>query len=339
MPAQLNTLQHNKELADIFRHMADCYRYLGPEHRFRAIAYTNAARTMANMTEPVDIYGHDVKRLDQLKGVGESIASKIIEYIDTGHIKTYEKLQQQVPFDLLQLMDIEGIGPATLRMLHDSLHVKNRDDIMQAVTDGRLHEQKGFGKKKIENIIHVLKLQKDKKHRVLLEEAEPVATGLLRQVIAFPQVIRASVAGSIRRKSKTIGDIDMVATAERRHWKKIIRLFTRLPQVALVIASGETRASVVLKEADMHADLRVVHDDEYGSAMLYFTGSKEHNIMLRTLAKHKGWKINEYGVFDAVSNRKLAGDTEEGIYRLFGLPFIPPEKRIGKDELGHISFS
>lgn len=104
MPAQVYTLKHNKELSSIFRHMADCYRYLGPEHRFRAIAYTNAARTMANMNEPVDIYGHNVKKLDQLKGVGESIASKIIEYIDTGHIKTYEMLQQQVPFDLLPLM-------------------------------------------------------------------------------------------------------------------------------------------------------------------------------------------------------------------------------------------
>ena len=339
MPVRINSIQHNKELSAIFRQMADCYRYLGPEHRFRAIAYANAARTLGNMTEPVDVYGHDVKKLDQLKGVGESIASKIIEYIDTGHIKVFDQLQQQVPFDLLELMDIEGIGPATVRMFHDTLHVNSRDELIAAVTEGRLHERKGFGSKKLANLLKVLKLKKDKKNRILLEIAEPLASGLLRQVLSFSHVIRASIAGSIRRKSETIGDIDLLVTAERRYWKKIIRQFTRLPLVERVIAYGETRASVVLKENGIQADLRVVHDDEYGAAMLYFTGCKEHNILLRTIARKHGWKINEYGVFEVKSGKRLAGDTEEGIYRLFGLPYIPPEKRLGKDELGNISFA
>ena len=339
MPSQVKTLQHNKELAAIFRQMADCYRYLGPEHRFRTIAYTNASRTLGNMTEPVDVYGHDVKKLDQLKGVGESIASKIIEYIDSGHIKVFDQLQQQVPAELLELMDVEGIGPATVRMLHDTLHVNNRNELIAAISAGRLHERKGFGGKKMANLLKGLKLQKNKGKRVLLNIAEPVATGLLKQVLALPHVIRASVAGSIRRKCETIGDIDMVATAERRYWKKIIRQFTRLPGVERMIAGGETRASVVLKEHEIQADVRVVHEEEYGAAMLYFTGCKEHNILLRTIARKHGWKINEYGVFDIESGKRLAGETEEGIYRLFGLPFIPPEKRLGKDELESISLA
>ena len=149
----------------------------------------------------------------------------------------------------------------------------------------------------------------------------------------MPAVIRASLAGSIRRNKETIGDIDIVVTAERRNWKKIINQIIKLPQVNTVLASGETKASVILKAANMQADIRIVHDDEYGAAMLYFTGSREHNIMLRTVAKKRGWKINEYGVFDVKTNKRLAGETEESIYNLFGLPLIPPEKRFGKEEL------
>lgn len=327
------TLQHNKELAVIFQHMADCYKYLGANERFRAIAYETASKTLYNMTDPVDAFGHDIKKLDELKGVGESIAEKIIEYLDTGKIATFEKLKKKVPYALLELMDIEGIGAATVRLLHDALHVNSTPDLITAIQEGKLHQVKGFGEKKIQTLLKVLKLDKAVNKRMLFKEAVLAGNELLSAVEKFPGIIRVSLAGSLRRKKETVGDIDIIVTAPRSLWKLIVKRFTRLPQVIQVLASGETKASVILKKNGVQADLRVVHDDEYGSALLYFTGSKEHNIELRTLAKKKGWKINEYGVFDIKTNQRLAGETEEGIYRLFGLPYIPPEKRLGKDEM------
>lgn len=336
MPQVLSSttiLQHNKELAHIFRQMSDCYKYLGPDERFRAIAYDTASKTLSNMTEPIDIYGHDIKKLDELKGVGERIAGKIIEYIDTGRIQTFEKLKQQVPFALLELMDVEGIGPATVRILHDALQVNTRDDLIHAVEQGKLSAIKGFGEKKINTLMKVLKLDKQENKRMPLQLAERIGNELVRFVEKMPGVVQASLAGSARRKKETVGDIDIIVTAERRNWKKIIRRFVQLPQVKKVLASGETKASVILTENDVQADIRIVHPDEYGAALLYFTGSKEHNIQLRSMAKRKGCKINEYGVYDVHTNKRLAGETEEGIYRLFNLPYIDPVKRLGKDEL------
>lgn len=327
------SLQHNKELASLFRQMANCYRYLGAEQRFRAIAYETAAKTISQLDEPVDVFGHDIKKLDTLKGVGESIAEKIIEYMDTGTIQTFEKLKRQVPYNLLSLMDIEGIGPATIRMLHESLKVNTKDELAPALVQGKLQGMKGFGERKINNLLRVLKLNKDPQKRMQLQEALSIGNELLDKVQKIPGVLQASLAGSIRRKKETVGDIDLVATAERRHWKKIIARFITLPQVKRVLASGETKASVVLKGNDVQADIRVVHENEYGAALLYFTGSREHTIQLRTIAKKKGWKINEYGVFDVNTNERLAGETEKGIYQLFNLPYIPPEKRLGMGEL------
>jgi DNA polymerase (family X) len=333
IPSVNTILRHNKELASIFRQMSDCYKFISPEDRFRAIAYETAARTLSNMSEPVDVYGHDIKKLDELKGIGENIAQKIIEYLDTGTIQAFEKLKKKVPYQLLELLDIEGVGPATLRILHDTLKVNSKEEIIAAIEKGELQTVKGFGKKKIENLLKVLKLNKEEKKRMSLKDAFRLGNGLLMEVKRIPEVQRASLAGSIRRKKDTVGDIDMIVTAERRNWKKIITRFIQMPQVNSILAHGETKASVLLKENNVQADIRIVHDDEYGAAMLYFTGSREHIIQLRTLAKKKGWKINEYGVYNAKTNKRLAGETEKGIYKLFGLHNIRPEKRLGKDEL------
>jgi len=327
------TLQHNKELAVIFGHMADCYRYLGANERFRAIAYDTASRTLSNMHEPVDAYGHDIKKLDELKGVGESIAEKIIEYIDTGYIQTFEKLKKKVPFELLELMEVEGIGPATVRLLHDKFHLKNKEEVIKAIEEGKLVPLKGFGEKKIAQLQQVLKVNKSDKHRMPLSIARRIGNELLEQVKQITGVHIASLAGSLRRQKETVGDIDIVITAATKDWKKIINRFIKLPLVNRTLASGTTKASVILKENNVQADIRVVHDDEYATAMFYFTGSKEHNIQLRTIAKKKGWKINEYGVFDLKTNKKILTRTEEDIYKLFDLPYIPPENRTGKDEL------
>lgn len=312
--------------------MADCYRYLGPDERFRANAYAGAAQTLRNMQEPVETLAGDIQQLEDLKSIGKSIAEKIIEFLATEQIQTFEELKKKVPFPLLELMDLEGFGPATLRLLHDELGIKSKEELVTAIEKGKLEKVKGFASRKIEKLKQSLKLDSAKK-RLPLKEAQRIADDLLQAIKNIDGVKQATIAGSIRRKKDTIGDIDIVITADERKWKKIITSITQLPQVKTVVAAGKTRASLVLKTKQVQADVRVVHDDEYGAALFYFTGSKDHNIQLRSLAKQRGWKVNEYGVFNNKTAKKLAGKTEEEIYELFGIRFIPPEKRVGGNEI------
>lgn len=325
------TLRHNAELSEIFRRMAGCYEYLGKEERFRARAYAMAANVLSNMREPVDVYGDDVKALDALKGVGESIARKIIEYLHTGRIRAYEQLKRNIPQDLLELMQAEGIGPATIRQLHDELHISTRQELAAALAAGKLETIRGFGKKRIALLYELLKPGITKK-RFPLAEASRIARAVLREINKIPHVQKASIAGSIRRKKETIGDIDIIVLAAQKNHRAIIRHFISLPGIAHVIAAGATKASVQLQRG-IQADIRVVEKSQYGSALFYFTGSREHNIRLRTIARKHGWRMNEYGVFDSRTGKRLAGETEESIYQLFGLSYIPPEQRTGGNEL------
>jgi DNA polymerase (family X) len=335
MPETLSkhyVVQNNAVLSSIFHHMSDCYRYLGNDNRFRAIAYENVAKTLHNMKEDIADYATDVKTLDEIGGIGESIAEKIIEYLNTGKIKTFEQLKKQVPYELLELMEITGFGPATLKTLHDKLRISNREDLIEALEKGKLQGIKGFGERKIENMKRALKLYKEAK-RMLLKDAEKIGNEILDEIKKLPGVQKAELAGSLRRKKETIGDIDIIIMAEPQYRKKIVGRFITLPQVEKVLAKGTTKASVVLKKENVQVDIRLVHDYEYGAAMLYFTGSKEHNIKLRTIARDRGYKINEYGIFDVASGKRLTGSTEEEIYRFLNLKYIPPEQRLDKGEI------
>lgn len=318
---------HNTALAYLFHRMADCYRFLGAAERFRAIAYENAAGILQNMHEDIAEHAQSPESLDALKGIGSSIASKIIEYLETGRIKKFEQLKKQVPYALLELMAIPGIGPATLRLLHQRLKVKSREELVEALQQDRLKGLPGFGPQKIKNLRLALKLEKPKQ-RIPLATAIRIAQPVLTAIRAIPGVQRAEIAGSIRRKKSTIGDIDMLVQAATRDRKKIVNRFIGLPYVKKVIAAGTTRVSVVLKQKDIQADIRLVQAYEFGAALLYFTGSKEHNIRLRTLARDKGYKINEYGVFESSSGRRIAGTTEQEIYSCLGLPYQKPEDRL-----------
>jgi DNA polymerase (family X) len=319
--------QHNKALAGIFRQMASCYKYLGQKEKFRAIAYENASRTIQNLGDDIELHAHSVKELDELKNIGESIAEKIIEWLNTGTIKTFEKLKKQVPLELLDLMDVSGMGPSTIKELHEKLGIKNRDELMLAIEKGKLGAMKGFGEKKIANISRALKAYKESDSRIQFRDALKIGEALLNEVRKFKGVIKAELAGSLRRKKETIGDIDIVIAAPSSARKSIIKKFTVLPQVDRIIAAGDTRASVVLRKPRIHVDIRVVDLLKFGSALLYFTGSREHTIHLRRLAKEKGLKINEYGLYDTKTNKRLAGETEEGMYKALGLDYIPPELR------------
>jgi len=326
--------KNNIALAKIFSQMADCYRYMGPDERFRAGAYAGAAQTLRNMQEPVETLADDIQQLEDLRSIGKSIAEKIIEFLAKGQIETFEELKKKVPFQLLELMEIQGFGPATLRLLHEQLGINTKEELVAAIEKGKLENRKGFAAKKIEKLKQALKIDSIKK-RLPLKEAERIAGELQKSVKRIDGVKQVTIAGSIRRKKETIGDIDIVITADEKKWKRIITAITRLPQIEKVIAAGKTRASLVLKTKQVQADIRIVHEDEYGAALFYFTGTKEHNIRLRSIARQKGWKVNEYGVFDNKTGKRLAGQTEEEIYRLFGISFIPPDKRTGENELNN----
>jgi DNA polymerase (family X) len=324
--------ENNRKLAFIFHRMAACYRYLGTEERFRATAYENVANGLHTMKEDIALYAKDIKTLDAIRGIGESIAEKIIEYLHTGSIKIYEELKKKVPYELLELMDINGFGPATIRILHEELGINNKDDLIKALNDRKLEKLRGFDSKKIENMQRALKLYQEKQ-RLPLAVAEKTGNEILELIRKMPGVQRAELAGSLRRRMETIGDIDIIILAEVKHRARIVNRFISLPQVKKMLVKGSTKASVVLKEPEMQVDIRLVHDYEYGAAMLYFTGNKEHNIKLRTIARNKGYKINEYGIFDAATNKKRAGATEEEMYSFLGLHYIPPEQRLGKGEI------
>ena len=324
---------HNRALAVIFREMAACYRYLGPEDRFRTIAYEKAARTMDSLQEDVEAHAEDVGSLDRLSGIGESIAEKILEYLSTGRVDAHERLKLRVPVGLLDLMDVNGIGPSTLRILHERLGVDDRDGLVAAIQAGQLDSLKGFGEKKISNIRRALKIHKETADRMLLWDALGAAGDLLAKVRGIKGVRQAEISGSLRRMKETIGDIDLVIVSSPASRKSVIRSFLRLPGISSVLASGDTKASVMLLEPAVQADVRIVSAQEFGAAMLYFTGSKEHNIRLRKMAKERGWKINEYGLFDNESGRRLAGQTEQGIYEKLGLAYVEPEMREDRGEI------
>jgi DNA polymerase (family X) len=324
-------LQNNLALAGVFHRMADCYRYLGNAERFRAIAYEKVAKVLHNMKEDIAGYATDVKTLDDIGGIGESIAEKIIEYLHTGSIKTFEALKKQVPYQLLELMDITGFGPATLKVLHEKLQINNREDLIKALEGDKLSGIKGFGPVKSENMKRALKLFKCT-NRMLLKDAEKIGNEILAVIVKIPGVQKAALAGSLRRKKETIGDIDIVIVAEQKDRRKIVEKFVQLPQVEKILAKGSTKATVVVKN-NLQIDIRLVHGYEYGAALLYFTGSREHNIKLRTIARNSGYKINEYGIFDAQTNKRMAGETEEEMYQFLNLKYIPPEERLDKGEI------
>lgn len=310
--------------------MADCYQYLGNEERFRANAYEAAAKMIANMSEPIDKYNHRFKELDELKSIGKSIAEKIIEYLDTGKIKAFDLLKRKVPFDLLELMEVQGIGPATVRLLHDELKVETRAALIEKIKSGYLLQVKGIKAERYKIISGALQLNSTGK-RIPLAVAQKIAEELMVKIKKIKGVELATIAGSVRREKTTIGDIDIVIVADRKSHQSIIRNFLKFPMVKRVLAKGSTKASVWI-DNNFQVDLRVVEESEYAAALLYFTGPKEHTILLRTLAKKRGLKLNEYGLFDSNTGKKIITQTEADIYKLLNIPFIQPGKRVGKIE-------
>jgi DNA polymerase (family 10) len=316
----------NKELADLFEKMADILEFKG-ENPFKISAYRKASRIIGDLTQDIEEIAESGK-LKDIPGIGEGMAQKVVEYLKTGKISKFEEVKKGVPDELIAIMDVPGMGPKTLSMLHKEKGISNFSQLEKALEDGSLLGLFGMGEKKIENIKRGIQLLKQSKGRMNLGLAFPIAKRIVETLRQKTGSKKIEWAGSLRRMKENIGDIDILATGPDK--ERIIHAFTHLPEVNEVLASGETKVSVIA-EGGTQIDLRVVEEDSYGAALQYFTGSKGHNIHLRGIAKAKGIKINEYGVFKG--NKKIAGKEEKDVYRSLGMDWIEPELREDRGEI------
>lgn len=317
----------NQEIAKVFNEIADILE-IKDENPFRIRAYRRAAQNIDGMSGDVAELSEDDLR--KIPGIGADLAGKIKEYVETGTLKFYDDLKKEVPSGIVNLLSVPGLGPRTAKMLFEKLGVKDINDLEKHAREGRLRGLPGIQAKTEENILKGIEMIRRRTGRLPIGRVLPVAEEIIKRLIKDSPVKEISVAGSLRRWKETIKDIDILAVPDDP--KRMMNVFTRIPQCKEVLMKGPTKSSIVTAEG-IQVDLRVVSEKSFGSALAYFTGSKAHNIRLREMAVKKGLKINEYGVFDVKTGRRLGGRKEEDVYRLLGLPYIHPEMR---EDMGEI---
>jgi DNA polymerase (family 10) len=320
----------NPDIARLFDEVADLLE-IQDANPFRVRAYRNAARTIRDYPEPIaDLVRAGTKDLTDIAGIGDDLAEKITAIVTTGELPLRKQLASKLPAGLLDLLRIPGLGPKRVKLLYKKLKVKSAADLAAALDKGRIQKLKGFGPKMEEKMRAGLGQAQVGERRMLLNEAETQAIAVLAYLEAGGGIGQIEVAGSYRRRRETIGDLDIVVTSEGSNSATVMDHFVAYGEVAEVISKGETRATVKLR-GGLQVDLRAVEPDAYGAALLYFTGSKAHNIELRKIAQEKSYKLNEYGLFKGT--RRVAGKTEQEIYAKLGLDWIPPELREARGEI------
>jgi DNA polymerase (family 10) len=315
----------NDEVAEMLETLANLLEFKG-ENPFKLNAYRKAARVLRDLTEDVATLVRE-NRLKELPGIGESIEKKIVQAVTTGKIEKLTEVMKTVPPGISRIMQISGVGPRTAALVHEKLGISTVEEFNAAARSGKLAGLPGIGAKKAASFVGAIKFARASSKRMLLGDALPLAEKIIAQL--EERGVRGAVAaGSLRRMCETIGDIDiLVAGADSG---RIIGAFTKLPEVRRILGAGGTKASVVL-ESGTQVDLRVVPPESFGAALQYFTGSKAHGIHLRTMAHERGLKLSEYGVFRG--DRRIAGRTEQEVYRALKLPLIPPELREDRGEI------
>jgi len=318
----------NQELAKLFYEIADYLEM--DEVAFKPYAYEKAAIALEGMEEDVEaIYKQGgLKELEDIPGVGKSIAKKIEEYLKTGKIAYYQSFKKRLPLNLEEIIAVEGMGPKRAKILYQKLGIKNVKDLEKSAKAHKIASLEGFGEKTEKNILEGIAFLKRSKGRFLLGEILPEVKEILEKLKTLKEVEQISVAGSVRRMKETIGDVDILITAKNP--KKVMDFFVKLPRITKIWGKGTTKSSIRLEQG-FDVDLRVVAKKSFGSALQYFTGSKEHNIVLRTIAMEKGMKLNEYGLFKG--KKMIAGWYENGVYKALGLSWIEPELRENQGEL------
>lgn len=315
----------NLQVAKILNEIADILEMQDVE--FKPRAYRKAARTVESLSKPIEEV-YEENKLEELSGVGKSIAEKIAEIIETGKSQYLENLKKQMPADVEALTSIEGMGPKSVKKLYEKLKIKTLDDLARAAEQHEIREIKGFGPKTEKNILEHLELARRGKERILLGFALPIANEIKEWLKKEESVSQIEVTGSLRRMKETIGDIDILVSSTKP--KKVADFFVAMENIREVLGKGVTKSSVILKN-NIRVDLRIVKENAFGSALMYFTGSKDHNIELRKIAINKSYKLNEYGLFK--KNRQIAGKTEAEVYGKLGMDWIAPELRENRGEI------
>ena len=321
---------NNLEIAKIFYEISDILELKNVEWKPRA--YRKAAQTLESLNKDVqDIYKEKgIKGLMEIPGIGEALAKKISEYIETKHIKEYEIQKNSLPKGLYELMDIMGLGPRKIKILYQKLNIKSLKDLEKAIKKHEISQLENFGVKSEKNIQKAIEFHKKNQGRFLLGQALPLAENIVNELKKLKEVNKINIGGSLRRMQENIGDIDILVTSKNA--KKVMDLFTSLPDVTRIIAKGETKSMVLLKNG-IQADVRVLNDKNYPCALQYFTGNKEHNIILRNMAIKKGLKLNEYGLFNKKNNKIFPIKDEQELYNKLGMQYIEPELRQDNNEI------
>lgn len=316
----------NRAVADVLQEIGQILEVQG-ENPFKVRAYYAAARALAGLTEDVRSLVEQ-KRLREIPGIGQALEEKITQLVTTGRLEAYEELRRQVPAGVLEIMNIPSVGPKKARALWKELGITSVEELRKACRENKLLTLKGFGEKTQKKILEGIEFSEQHRGQYLLSEALPVARRLLAHLESIEEVIRASLAGSLRRWKEVVRDIDLLASSDNP--ERVMERFLKAGEISRVLARGETKTSVLL-HSGLQVDLRVVRDDQFACALAYFTGSKEHNVALRHIAQKRGLKVNEYGIFEG--DRLLPCKDEIEFYGRLGLPYIPPELRENTGEL------
>jgi DNA polymerase (family 10) len=320
----------NSDIAAILNRIADILE-IQEADRFRIRAYRMAALTVQDLPQRLeDLVRADRAALDRLPGIGERLREKLIELVTTGTLTQYQRLQRAVPPGLLELLQLHGLGPKTVKLLRQRLGITDLASLERACLEGKVADLEGMGLKTQQKILQALQHYRQTQGRLKLHEAERFAASLIAYLRRQPVVQRVEIAGSLRRGKETIGDLDLLAMVSDP--EQAAKVFVAYNGVDRVLARGPSKCSVVLT-AGLQVDLRMMDPPRFGAALVYFTGSKAHNIRIRTIAKQRRLKINEYGVFRVRSNARIAGRTEEEVYRALGMEWIPPELREDRGEV------
>lgn len=317
----------NKIVSEIFLKIAELLEIKG-DNPFRIRAYLRAAETVGSLQEDIEEFVRQ-NRLEEIAGIGHDLAGKIKEIIETGECRFYDELKRDVPEGVLEMLEIPSIGPKTAKLFFDCLKIKSLSELKAAALDGRLLALPGVKEKTVDNILKGIALVEKGKERMDLLSADMASREILTALKKVNVVGEIIVAGSFRRMKESVRDIDILVVSKGA--KKVTDAFIHLPQVKRILARGDLK-SAILTQQDAQVDLRVFDAKNFGAALLYFTGSKNHNIRLRQLAMKKGLKINEYGVFDE-KGHCLASKREADLYAVLGLDFIPPELREDAGEI------
>lgn len=317
----------NAEIADVFGQIADLLEFQDA-NPFRVRAYRNAARTIRELPESAEeILADPSRKLTDISGIGKDLAEKVDVLVRTGNLPMLDELLEQIPRTVLAMLRVPGLGPKRAAALYHELGVSNLAELREACQQHRVRELKGFGAKTEESILGGLEIATQAAQRTMWAEADRVAQEILEHLRRCAAVEKLETAGSYRRKKDTVGDLDVLVIAT--DGEEAMECFATYSGLAQVLARGETKMSVRL-DTGLQVDLRVVPPESFGAALQYFTGSKEHNVVLRGMAKARGLKVNEYGVFRG--EKQIAGRTEEDVYEALGLPCFPPELREARQE-------